>query len=85
VLVSVIALLALAFAEYKFFAGDVMGTLRGPQGIGDLVLGSQWAAVLMGSGWALRTLAALGRRLVPGGRAPGKPAPPENADLATAG
>ena len=80
-LASVIALLALAFAEYRFYAGDVMGTLHVADGIADLILGSQWAAVLMGAGWALRTLLSLVRWALPGRRA-GNQAPPGNADLA---
>ena len=84
-LASVIALLALALAEYKFFAGDVTGTLHEPGGIADLILGSQWAAVLLGAGWALRTLVILVRWTVPGGRGTGTAAPPENPDFAAAG
>jgi hypothetical protein len=85
-LASVIALLALAFAEYKFFAGDVMGTLHEPDGISDLILGSQWAAVLLGAGWALRTLVFLVRWAASGGRGTRKATPPgNNPDLAAAG
>ncbi len=84
-LVSAIALAALAFAEYKFYGGDVMGTLRVPGGIADLILGSQWAAVLMGASWALRTLAVLIGWAVRVRRASGGQAPPEGGNLAPAG
>lgn len=84
-LVAVLALAALGFAEYRFFAGDVMGSLHVPDGIAELVLSSQWAAVLLGTAWALRTLVSLVRWALPGRRGTGEAAPPEGADLAPAG
>ena len=84
-LVSAIALAALAFAGYKFYGGDVMGTLGGPAGIAALILGSQWAAALMGASWALRTLAALVGWAVNMRRASGSQAPPEGGNLAPVG
>lgn len=84
-LVSAIALAVLAFAEYKFYGGDVMGTLGAPAGIAALILGSQWAAVLMGASWALRTLAALVGWAVNLRRASGSQAPPEGGNLAPVG
>jgi hypothetical protein len=84
-LVAVLALAALGFAEYRFFAGDVMGSLHASYGIGALVLCSQWAAVLMGAAWALRTLVSLVQWALTGLRGTGKAAPPESADLAPAG
>jgi len=62
-----------------------MGTLRVPEGIADLILGSQWAAVLMGASWALRTLAALVGWAVNMRRASGSQAPPEGGNLASVG
>jgi len=79
-LLSAIGLLALSVAEYWFFAGDVNGTLRLPEGIEDLVLASQWAVVLVGVGCALLTLASLIRWTADGWRG----APPDSADLAAA-
>ena len=84
-LVSAIALAALALAEYKFYGGDVMGTLGAPAGIAALILGSQWAAALMGASWALRTLAALVGWAVNMRRASGSQAPPEGGNLAPVG
>ena len=84
-LASAIVLLALALAEYKYFAGDVTGTWHETEGIVDLILGSQWAAVLLGGGWALRTLISLVRWVLSSGRGNGEAAAPENTDLATAG
>ena len=77
--------ISLAFAEYKFFAGDVMGTLHEPDGIAALVLGSRWAAVFLGAGWALRTLVVLARLAVSGGGGAGKSTSTDNPDLATSG
>ena len=84
-LVPALALAALALAEYKFYGGDVMGTLRVPEGIADLILGSQWAAVLMGASWALRTLVSLVGWVVGMRRASGSQAPPEGGNLAPIG
>jgi HAAS domain-containing protein len=84
-LASAIVLLVLALAEYKYFAGDVTGTLRESEGIVLLILGSQWAAVLLGVGWVLRTVISLVRWALSSWRAPGEAAPPGNTDLATAG
>ena len=77
-LLAVAGLAVLAVAEYLFFAGDVAGRLRVPRGVAYLILGSQWAVVLMGSVRALRTVAALARWLAAarGGEHP----PPEGAD-----
>ena len=84
-LVAVLALVALGFGEYLFFAGDVMGSLHASNGIAALVLCSQWAAVLMGVAWVLRTLASLVQWARAGRRGTGKTAPPESASLASAG
>ena len=84
-LVAVLALAALGFVEYLFFAGDVMGSLHTSNGIAALVLCSQWAAVLMGVAWVLRTVASLVQWARAGRRGAGKTAPPESASLASAG
>ena len=83
-LISVAGLLALAVVEYWFFVGDVDGTLRASDGIADLLLGSQWAAVLMGTGFALRTVATLVRWAVDSRRGTRRGTPPNSADLAPA-
>ena len=84
-LISAAALLALGIAEYRFFGSDVMGRLHLPNGAADLLLGSQWAAVLMGVGWALRTLASLVNWAVTSWRGRGRQMPPESSSLAPIG
>jgi hypothetical protein len=84
-LISAAALLALGIAEYRFFGSDVMGRLHIPNGAADLLLGSQWAAVLMGVGWALRTLASLVNWAVTSWSGRGRQVPPESGSLAPIG
>lgn len=84
-LVSATLLLALAFAEYEFFAGDVMGRIHVSSGAADLILGSQWAAVLMGTCVALRSLASVVKWYLARGEAGGRQAAGDGGDLAPAG
>ena len=58
-LISAVALPGLGVAEYLFFFGDVLVRLHLPDKVADLLIGSQWAAVLMGACWVLRALASL--------------------------
>ena len=82
-LISAVALPVWLSPSTLFFFGDVMVRLHLPERVADLlVIGSQWAAVLMGACWALRALAALVNRAVTGRRASGRQAPPEGANLA---
>jgi hypothetical protein len=84
-LVAATGLTLLGLAEYWFFRGDVLGQLHVADGIACLVLGSQWAAVLMGAGCALRAVAILVRWTVTSGRGRGRPVPPEEGTLAPVG
>ena len=81
-LISAVALPGLGVAEYLFFFGDVMVRLHLTEKVADLLIGSQWAAVLMGACWALRALASLVNRAVTSRRASRRPAPPEGTNLA---
>jgi hypothetical protein len=72
-------------AEYSFFRGDVVGQLHVADGIACLILGSQWAAVLMGGGCALRAVAILVRWTVAGSRDDGRRIGPEDSTLADVG
>jgi hypothetical protein len=58
-LVSAAALAALGIAEYQFLTGGLTGRLDRSGAVHDLILGSQWAAVAMGLGWALHTVVSL--------------------------
>jgi hypothetical protein len=60
-LISALGLLALAVAEYLFFGSDVNGMPAITDGMSGLLLGSQWAVVLLGAGCALQTLVILVR------------------------
>ena len=73
----------LGLAEYWFFRGDVMGQLHVADGIACLVLGSQWAAVLMGAGCALRAVAILVRWSVTSSRGNERQVPPEGSNFAS--
>ena len=81
-LISAIALLGLGAAEYLFFRGDVLLRLHISNRVANLVLGSQWAAVLMGLGLAGRTLASLVTWAVTSRRASGGQATAEGGNLA---
>jgi hypothetical protein len=79
---SVTGLVLLGVAEYLFFGGDVMGQLHVSDGLADLILGSQWAAVVIGASYAPRTLVTLIGRSLASRNATGGGAPPDNAGLA---
>ena len=81
-LVAATGLTFLGLAEYWFFRGDVMGQLHVADGIACLVLGSQWAAVLLGAGCALRAVAILVRWSVTTGRGRDRQVPPDGSNLA---
>jgi len=81
-LISAIALLGLGAAEYLFFRGDVLLRLHISNRVANLLLGGQWAAVLMGLGLAVRTLACLVRWAVSSTRASGGQANAEGGNLA---
>jgi hypothetical protein len=81
-LIAAVALPGLGVAEYQFFFGDVLVRLHLPEQVADLLIGSQWAAVLMGACWALRALASLVDWAVTSRRASGRQAPPEGTNLA---
>jgi hypothetical protein len=81
-LIAAVALPGLGVAEYLFFFGDVLVRLHRPEKVADLLIGSQWAAVLMWACWALRALASLLNWAVTSRRASGRQAPPEGANPA---
>ena len=58
-LCAVVLLLALGIAEYAFVALNLMGLAGGSGGPHYLLLAGECAAVLLGAGWALRTLVSL--------------------------
>lgn len=82
-------LLLVAVAEYRIFSGNVMGNLDATEqarpamrGIYWLVLGAQFAAVLIALGSVVRGVAFLVRWLRAGQSAAAQGYPPDNADLA---
>ena len=81
-MVAATGLTFLGLAEYWFFRGDVMGQLHVADGIACLVLGSQWAAVLMGAGCGLRAVAILVRWGVTSGQGRDRQVPPDGSNLA---
>ena len=81
-LISAVALPGLGVAEYLFFFGDALVRLHLPDTVADLLIGSQWAAVLMGACWVLRALASLVDWAVTSRRTRGRQAPPEGTNLA---
>ena len=83
-LCAVVLLLAAGIAEYAFVALNLMGLAGGSGGPHYLLLAGEWAAALLGSGWALRTLVSLVSWTLTGNRARRNPTPPDTPATATA-